>query len=118
MYGVPKNLNLSPFHGAMLIQIGIGESQVQFHFNSRGSISVEGHWELLKNGGEIVDRAVAHISRDAYRLHPLLSQKVVTSEIRPPDWFALIFENDLVLRIFNDSQEYESFSIQPGDSFI
>jgi len=33
MCGVPADLNLERFVGAMLIQIGLGESQIQFHFH-------------------------------------------------------------------------------------
>jgi hypothetical protein len=51
MYGVPKDLDLSRFRGDSLIQIAIGEFQIQFHFGSRSSIAVEGDWELKDQSG-------------------------------------------------------------------
>jgi hypothetical protein len=31
----------------------------------------------------------------------------------PPDWLEVIFEEGLALRIIDDSEQYESFEIQP-----
>ena len=42
MYGVPADLDLSRFKDAELIQLCIGEGQVQFRFHPVGTISVEG----------------------------------------------------------------------------
>jgi hypothetical protein len=94
--------------------------QVQFHFHPAGSISVEGAWELLTADGTCIDH---HQGRDGsdrppYQLHRLLGHRVVGSEVCPPEWFALRFENGEVLRVFDDSAQYESFSIQPGKILV
>jgi hypothetical protein len=127
MYGVPANLTLVMFDKATLIQICLGEFQLQFHFqnaehaepnSTRPSISVEGDWELLDGSGKTVDRGQSNAEREAYRLHRLLGKRVVGTELDPPRSFALKFEGGHVLRIFDDSEKYESSSIQPGDIFV
>jgi hypothetical protein len=118
MYGVPADLALSFLHGADLIQVCLGQFQVQFHFAPVGSISVEGRWELLDGLGNLIDRSLDDADRPPYQLHRLLGRRVLGSEVSAPDWFALQFEGGDVLRVYDDSREYESFSIQPGNIFV
>lgn len=118
MYGVPENLDLSHFIGKKLVQIPIGEFQIQFHFSPFGKISVEGGWELVDLKGSVVDQYMENASRSAYHVHRLLGQDVAAFEIDAPRSFSLTFTNGLVLRVFDDSAAYESFSIQPGNIFI
>jgi hypothetical protein len=118
VYGVPKNLDLNFLHDSELSQICLGVYQVQFHFSPEGIISVEGEWELLSRDGIEIDRSAQAPRANAFQLHRLLGQRVVGSELLPPEWFALRFEKGEVLRVFDSSQDYESFSIQPGNIFI
>ncbi len=126
MYGVPHDLDLSRFVGATLIQIGLGEFQVEFHFqaaDSAGSegmlyIGVEGHWELRDRFGSIVDSAEPNSGRESYHLHRLLGRAVAGTAVDAPRSFALRFASGEELRIFDSSDQYESFSIQPGDIFV
>ena len=126
MYGVPRDLDLSRFVGATLIQICLGEFQVQFHFQAASSagsdgmlhIGVERHWELRDRSGRIVDSAKPNSERDAYRLHRLLGHAVAGTAVDAPRSFALRFAGGEELRVFDDSDQYESFSIQPGDIFV
>ena len=126
MYGVPRDLDLNRFVGATLIQICLGEFQVQFHFQtaSRGGsegmlhIDVERRWELRDATGRIVDGAEPNSRRDAYRLHRLLGHAVAGTEVDAPRSFALRFAGGEELRVFDDSDQFESFSIQPGDIFV
>ena len=111
MHGVPKDLDLSHFVGKTLIQLGIGEFQVQFNFHPHSNISVEDDWELYDSYGSVVDRSVPNDQRAEYRLHRLLGQEVVGWQIDPPRSFSLRFANDLVLRVFDNSRQHESFSI-------
>ncbi len=126
MYGVPRDLDLGPFVGSSLIQIALGEYQLQFHFK-RGdtadhqpdpNLSVEGHWELSDESGSIIDRAEPNSARDSYRLHRLLGNVVVSTSVNPPRSFTLGFNSGLQLRVFDDSEQFESFSIQPGDIYV
>ena len=118
MYGVPANLDLTFLHGASLIQICLGQFQVQFHFHPVGRIYVEGGWELLGAAGETLDRSYDETDRPPYELHRLLGEEVTSTEILAPDWFSITFDSGLVLRVFDDSEAYESFQIQPGDLVV
>ena len=118
MYGVPADLPLSVFLNTTLIQICLGQYQIQFHFVPQGYISVEGRWELKDEKGERVDASQPHVERDSYRIHRIIGQDIVNFEIYPPSWFSLQFKNGYSLVIYDDSKQYESFSIQPGDIFI
>ena len=123
MYGVPDDLDLTGFHGATLIQIALAEHNLYFHFQDTDagplrSILVEGGWEVRAADGEVLDQVQAHAAREYYRVHRLLGQSVVSSSVDAPRSFALRFGSGLELRVFDDSEQYESFSIQPGDVFV
>jgi len=118
MYGVPKDLDLSGFVGKTLIQVCVGEYQIQFHFHPTSGISAERHWELLDGKGGVLDRDIRNAERNAYRVHRLLGQHVQSWEVDPPASFSLTFGNGLILRVHDDSQQFESCSIWPGDIFI
>jgi hypothetical protein len=79
---------------------------------------VEGHWELADESGHIIDRAEPNSDRDAYRIHRLLGKKVASTRVDPPRSFTLHFNSGLRLQVFDDSEEFESFSIQPGDIYV
>lgn len=114
MYSVPQNLNLDFLHGAELIQVCLGLHQLQFHFYPAGSISVEGGWELRDHAGERIDGRVDRPDRPPYMLHRLLGNRVAGYEVFAPEWFAIRFDSGAVLRVFDDSTQYESFQIEPG----
>jgi hypothetical protein len=123
VYGVPANLDLTDFHGATLIQIGIAEQTLHFIFQPRlpnpfHYIMVEGSWEVRDADGAILDRVQEHACRATYRIHKLLSRHVVGSVVDAPGSFTLSFDSGHQLQVFDDSQQYESFSIQPGDIFV
>ena len=111
MYGVPADLPIQPFVGQELNQICLGRFQTQLPFSGAGSISVEGRWELRDGAGDIVDRAEEHEIRESYRIHRLIDVPVARLSIDPPRSFTLFFDNGLVLTVFDDSEQYESFSI-------
>ena len=109
MYGVPANLDLAFLHGAELIQVCLGQYQVQFHFHPVGSLSVEGDWELIGKRGATLDRNEPAPRSRPFQLHKLLGQRVAGIQVTAPDWIALRFDNGLLLRVFDSSKEFESF---------
>jgi hypothetical protein len=56
--------------------------------------------------------------RDALYIHVLLGESVKDYSLDAPRSFSLRFESGHVLTIFDDSPEYETFSIQPGNVFV
>lgn len=123
MYGVPSDLDLTGFHGATLIQIALAEHTIQFIFQPPlprplHTIMVEGSWEVRDADAAVLDRVQEHTSREVFRIHKLLSRDVVSSSVEAPRSFTLRFDSGYELEIFDDSKQYESFSIQPGDVFV
>lgn len=118
MYGVPTDLDLDIFTGAGLEQVCVGQFHVQFNFEGGRSIGVEGRWQILGQLGDPFADVARGAIGTAVPFHPLLGQRVVGGSVHPPEWFELRFEGGFALRIFDDSEQYESFSIQPGDIFV
>ena len=118
MYGVPADLSLERFVGATLIRVGLGAFQIQFQFHPEGEIAVEGRWELRDQTGRLVDQAEPTGDRDAYRVHQLLAARVIGARVDAPKSIALQFDSGHRLEVFDSSQEYESFTIQPGDIVV
>jgi hypothetical protein len=101
----------------------LGEHTVGFGFQlpdlgTPGSIMVEGRWEVRDAEGHNVDQVQEHATREAYRVHRLLSRDVVSSTVDAPRSFALLLDSGDELRVFDDSERYESFAIKPGNIFV
>ena len=118
MYGVPADLPLQRFVGVELNQVALGRFQIQFHFAGAGSLYVESKWELRSPKGEVVDREIPHAERQSYRVHHIIDEQVGSYEINPPLSFTLHFKNGFSLTIYDDSEQYESFSLQPDRIYI
>ena len=73
---------------------------------------------LLEGGARLLEAHGANPERPPLRVHRLLGLRVVGTTVSAPRWIALTFENGDVLRILDDSEQFESFSIHPGDVFI
>ena len=127
MYGVPDDLDLAPFVGSTVDRIRLGAGQISFCFSGpRGQgealLDVEGRWELRSSNGDIVDQALrddkASLERDAYRVHRVLSHTVVAFVLDPPRSFTLTFDDGAALTVWDDSEQFESFHIEPGGYHI
>jgi Family of unknown function (DUF6188) len=118
VHGVPANLDLRRFQDATLLQVGLGEYQIQFHFSDKTYLGIEGDWELRDSSGVLIDGASPNDTRTQYRVHVLLGRRVTKTAVSAPRYFALTFETGHELRVFDNSAHYESFSIQPGDVFV
>jgi len=119
MYGVPAKLDLSKFVGDQLVQLCLGQFIQFFHFESQASISVEGSWELRDAHGKLIDRVERGTpSGEGLHTHLLLGKKVVGYRLDAPASISLSFESGHTLTIFDDSSQYESFSIQPGNNIV
>jgi hypothetical protein len=111
MYGVPTDLPVDAFVGREFNQICLGRFQLQFHASGTGSISVEGRWELRDDAQTLVDGEQDHAERKTFRLHPVIDVPITRVSIDPPKAFSIFFENGWTLTIFDDSPQYEAFSI-------
>jgi hypothetical protein len=111
MYGVPSNLPLQRLVGEQFNFVGLGRFQIQFHIDRLVGVSVEGRWELRDASGTLVDSNQSHADREAYRVHRIIDVRITNFRLDPPQSFTLFFETGDSLTIFDDSERYESFSI-------
>jgi|APSaa5957512576_1039674.scaffolds.fasta_scaffold225922_1 hypothetical protein len=122
MYGVPAEIDLSPFSDTILEMVSLGQYQITLHFNSEASITIEGAWELADKNATIIDQSLNRdqqpSERESYKIHACIGQRVIKATAEPPRSILLNFENGYSLRIIDDSEQYESFHIQPGDIHI
>jgi hypothetical protein len=125
MYGVPRDLNLSLFYGARLNQICLGPFDLQFNFSTGANITVQSTWQLVDANDAVIDGSEGRVgdppgnqSRAKWRVRSLLGDIVDSGVVDPPRSFTLRFASGNRLIVFDDSEEYESFSIQPGDIFV
>ena len=128
MHGVPADLDLQRFVGTTLDSLTLCQYQASLGFEAYDSnptnprvtvvVSVQGSWELRDSSGQLSARGEPDAGGAAHVLHHLLGCTVVATGIDPPSWFSLHFDNGQDLRIFDDSEQYESFSIQPGDIHV
>lgn len=123
MHGVPDNLDLTALHGASMHQVTYRENSIEIVLIPDASplweINVEGGWELRDAFGSVIDQAMeSHVERKVFYLWRLIAQRVTHTTVKTPEWFELTFENGSALRIIDDSKQYESFSIQPGDIYV
>ncbi|MCC7421264.1 MAG: hypothetical protein IT428_13350 [Planctomycetaceae bacterium] len=112
MHGVPHDLGLDALHGAELTQVAIGLFQVQFHFHPAAWLAVEGEWRLLDEDGGQIERWTVDSDWGTRPtvVHQRVGHRIVSSSIFVPDSFALQFDDGIVLRVFDSSGEFESFS--------
>jgi hypothetical protein len=120
MYGVPPDLPLDRFLGQNCTLIAIGSVEIRFMFPSSGDICVyiHGRWEVCDDCGRMIDRTREHAERTCYFVHKILESPVHRYAIDAPVSFTLYFENGYSLTIFDDSEQYESFSIQPDGIYV
>ncbi len=124
MHGVPADLDLGPFEGAVLDTITLARHTMHLSFESEvgpepvASLRVEGPWELLGPDSEVLDQgdpgAHALNEHGPLRIHMCVGLRVRGTTVNAPESFTLHFERGLSLRV-SDSPGYESFHIEPGD---
>ena len=121
MRGVPKDLNLKPFRGSILVKLDILENIVYLTFRRptnvlrpKGAaeiqIGVEGSWTLR----DLVGHEVASGRPTPPGLHALdkvMGARVVQSEVKAPTSFVLQFETGHRLEVFDDRTDAESFCL-------
>ena len=100
----------------------LGQYQIQFLFASGAGISVEGRWELTDSAGAVVDGAdrdsLPYSQPRPLKVHLLLGKTVTECAVKRSHFLSLRFDSGHTLSVFEDSEQYESFSIQPGDIYV
>lgn len=123
MHGVPNDLDLKPFEGAILDYVTLARHMMFLSFESAvgtktvASLQVEGPWELLGPNGEMLDQGHPGIQalneRGPLRIHAGVGRRVRGYTVNPPESFSLHFEGGLSVRV-TDHPGYEAFLVEPG----
>ena len=113
MYGLPKGMNLTFFDQRTLIQVCIGGHDLILNFD--GGISV-----TITSSIAIVGLAAAYERYDDFReagsrLVKLIDLKVEGAGAEGAGTLKIRFAGDETLFIFDDSEQYESYTIRNGD---
>ncbi|HEY1684318.1 MAG TPA: hypothetical protein VGG19_06120 [Tepidisphaeraceae bacterium] len=113
MYGLkPKDIDaLMPLRGAHITQICVGLHDIQFNFHPKRNISIQGRCELIDATGQIAQVWEGHTQSGTFRFPELLMSAVCKVVIDSPKSFVLSFDNGMGLRVVDNSEQYESFSI-------
>lgn len=113
MYGLPEDLDLSFFVGTTLIQLGMGEHQIEFVLHPDVRLSVQSIMRLSRRNGETV-------TIDDYRatggvLLPLISHDVRRASRTASGALRLEWSTGAAVEVDDDSETYESYKINHGD---
>jgi hypothetical protein len=117
MNGVHPDLDLSALVGTELIQVGVGEHQIILAFMPQASITIESSYVLTEADGSVAEAGRPDELRTKCLLE-LLGETIVSATPKPPSAVEVRFSGGRVLRLIDDSPQYECFSIQPGDIFV
>ncbi|OQW61006.1 MAG: hypothetical protein BVN28_08200 [Nitrospira sp. ST-bin4] len=115
MYGLKPNVDLRFFVGKELIQVAVGPADVQFHFHERVSLSVQSRIEHISEGVETEWDGDENKPLAAASLLGLISSSVTSVQGDSDGTLSLRFTNGDLLKVFDDSEHYESYQINPGD---
>jgi hypothetical protein len=114
MYGFSSDLEIGGLVGCALQQIRIGKYDVQFHYDSGTFMAVQGEARILK-AGNILATWNEDCVWDNLSFQTLLNLSVRSYCVRNKKVLAIAFEDDFVLELLDDSNQYESVQIYPLD---
>lgn len=118
MYGFNDPKLLSWPVGREIIQVAVGQHEVNLSFHPVGNIMVAGPWELLDPTGSVIDRSMEHATRKELRLHFLIGPIVTGVTVQSAKSMSMIFANGYTLRLADDDPRYEAVVMTPGDGPI
>lgn len=115
MHGLPKDIDVSFFIGQALTQLCFGGNDLLLNFGDDLSVSVTSRVELEGHGSrsEIEDFKV-----EGAPLLALIERTIEAATPHVDGTLELRFDGGMVLRLFDDSPNYESYVIWHGKETI
>jgi hypothetical protein len=118
MYRIAPDIDWSFLEGLEVTQVCFDQFNLLLSLYPTGSINIEGEWALHDSKGKEVDRRVEHSARDCWRVHRLLGTKIIKCVRVSDRVLGLHLDDRSVLTITDDSDQYETFSVQFKDRSI
>ena len=116
MYGLPHNTSLAFFNGKTLLQVCFGAHDLLLNFDGDVSVMVSSSVGCMDSGGAI--QRYDDFRDAAPALLTLLNQTVMSAEGGREGTLTLRFDGGRPLAIYDDSKEYESYTIKNGEQLI
>jgi len=116
MYGLPPKLDLSFLVGRELFSIHFAMHSVIFHFDNDVSLTVTSSVGCMASDGSI--HQYDDFRQAAPMVLALLNQAVLTADGEESGTLTLRFDNGGILAIYDDSKEYESYTINNQGQMI
>lgn len=116
MYGLRKDINLRFFEGRTLLQVCFGLHDLILNFDGDVSVTVTSSVGCVTSGGSI--QRCDDFRQVAPTLVALLNQSVRSAEGDEAGTLTIRFDGGGMLSIYDDSEEYESYTIKNGTRLI
>ena len=111
MYRLPADVDWSFLVGSELIQLCIGMHQIQMHFLNGVHIYIEGDFQHEHKGIAHIGGGRANLARRSISLVSILHKVVRAVTTEGDRVLVLQFDDDAIVKIIDDSDQYESFQI-------
>lgn len=117
MYGLPEHFTLVSFRDATLVQVRMGQHQVQLWFdgNNRG-VAIESRYAVQSPSGEIEE--FTDMPAGAAALAALLGARLEHAAGTRDGTLTLSFATKAKVVVFDDSTHYESYQIHDGGNLV
>ena len=113
-FGEPSELNA--LVGCDVVQVCLGAFETQLLFLN-ASLSMEGHYvHEVRSENRTNDQPRS--SSGPNELHRLVGKSITDVRVISPESAELLFSNGDILRLIDDSDEYESFVLNMGGKTI
>ena len=117
MYGLPKDFDGAFLHNSRLEVVSFSENTVFFGFDKNVSITVNSSLRHRRKLGD-ENATVQRVPLLESRLMELLGHLVTHVQADANGTLTAIFENGHMLEVFDDSTNYESYTINDGEHEI
>ena len=116
MYGLPTNINLDFFLEKTLLQICIGAHDLILNFDGNVSVTITSSIEF--SCSKCSFQKTNDFRRIASTIAVLINQTIVSVEGNEAGTLTLKFDSGGIVTIYDDSKEYESYTIKNQKQII
>jgi hypothetical protein len=117
MYGLPSDPEIDVLKGQSLIQVCFGENDLFLNFSGNISVGTYSCIGLGSNGEDIAK--ISDFAKSSQTLLQLLSVSVSGVSWTKEGAISITFETGRIVEFYDDSQQFESYTIKlPGRSIV